>query len=81
MPAASRRPWRTAQVLAPARDLDQMRQVVFNDRIDAALAALFVAVVVSILVFGIRSCLEAWRADSWTAHEAGGAAPRPLAAE
>ena len=69
------------KVLAPARDLDQMRQVVLNDYVDAALAVLFVGVVVSMVVFGIRSCLEAWRADTWTAHEAGGAAPRPLAAE
>jgi carbon starvation protein len=65
------------QMLAPAKDLDQMRQIVFNDRIDAALAALFVAVVVAILVFGVKSCLEAWRADRWTAREVGGPAPAP----
>ena len=51
--------------------MEQMRRIVFNDRIDAALAALFVGVVVSILVFGIRSCLEAWRAERWTAQEVG----------
>ncbi|TCZ56659.1 carbon starvation CstA family protein [Roseicella aquatilis] len=65
------------QVLAPAKSLDQMRQIVFNDRIDAALAALFVAVVVSILVFGVKSCLEAYRARGWTAQEVGGPAPAP----
>jgi carbon starvation protein len=59
------------ELLAPAKTMEQMRQIVFNDRIDAALAALFVAVVVSILVFGVKSCLEAWRADRWTAQEVG----------
>jgi carbon starvation protein len=60
------------EVLAPARNADQMRQIIFNDRVDAALAALFVAVVVAILVFGVKSCLEAYRAGAWTAHESGG---------
>ena len=46
-----------------------MSQIIWNDRIDAALAALFVLVVVSILYFGLRSCLEAYRADRWTALE------------
>jgi carbon starvation protein len=71
----------TGQVLAPARNLDQMRQVVLNDYVDAALAALFVGVVVSMIAFGIRSCLEAWRAEGWTAHEAGGTGSHPVAAE
>jgi carbon starvation protein CstA len=58
------------QVLAPAQNLAQMSQIIWNDRIDAALAGLFVLVVVSILYYGIRSCLEAYRADWWTAEEA-----------
>src|SRR5215207_1818376 len=57
------------QVLAPAKDAGQMSQIVFNDRIDAALACLFVLVVISILYYGVRSCLEAYRTDRWTAHE------------
>ncbi|MFH6785657.1 MULTISPECIES: carbon starvation CstA family protein [Methylobacterium] len=68
------------KVLAPARSADQMRQIVFNDRVDAVLALLFVAVVVAIVVFGIQACLKAYRADRWTALEAD---PRavPAAAE
>ena len=58
------------QVLAPAQNPSQMSQIIWNDRIDAALAALFVLVVVSILYYGVRSCLEAYRADRWTAQEA-----------
>ena len=64
------------QVLAPAKDAGQMSQIVFNDRIDAALAVLFVLVVVSILYYGIRACLEAYRADRWTAHETPARTPR-----
>ncbi|MFC0219421.1 carbon starvation protein [Pseudochelatococcus lubricantis] len=59
------------ELLAPAKNMDQMHQIVFNDRIDAALAGFFVLVVVSILAFGIVSCWRAWRADRWTAHEIG----------
>jgi carbon starvation protein len=59
------------ELLAPAKTMEQMRQIIFNDRIDAALATLFVAVVVSILVFGIRSCMDAYRAERWTAQEVG----------
>jgi carbon starvation protein CstA len=66
------------QVLAPARDIGEMRQILLNDYVDAALAALFVAVVVSMIIFGIRACLEAWRAENWTAHEVGGAVPQPV---
>ena len=35
-----------------------------NDRIDAALCALFLAVVVSIIGYGIRTCLIARRLDA-----------------
>ncbi|MGG5821478.1 carbon starvation CstA family protein [Falsiroseomonas sp. HW251] len=63
------------RVLAPARSLDQMRQVVVNDYVDAALALLFIAVVVAIVAFGIRACLDAYRTHHWTAREVGGAAP------
>ena len=65
--------------MAPARNLDQMRQIVLNDRIDAALAVLFVLVVLGILYFGVRACLDAYRAHGWTAREVGG--PGQVAAE
>jgi carbon starvation protein len=41
-----------------------------NDYIDASLAAIFMAVVLSILGFGIRSCLQALREDRPTTVEA-----------
>ena len=51
------------KLLAPAKTVDQMRQIIFNDRLDAALAAFFIVVVLSVLVFGIRTVLAA-RADA-----------------
>ncbi|MFZ3485563.1 carbon starvation CstA family protein [Sphingomonas sp. 3-13AW] len=49
------------EVLAPAASMEEMRRIVFNDRIDAALCAIFLAVVFSILFYGVRSCLDARR--------------------
>jgi len=46
-------------VLAPAKSLDQMGQVIFNDYINAGLAAFFMVVVLSVLVFGVRMALRA----------------------
>ena len=57
------------QILAPAKDMAEMQQIIFNDRFDAALCALFVLVVASLMVFGVRSCIAAYRARGWTAAE------------
>jgi carbon starvation protein len=57
------------KLLAPAKNAGQMSQIVLNDRIDAVLAALFIALVVAIAVFGVMACLKALRADRWTALE------------
>jgi carbon starvation protein len=47
------------KILAPAKSMAQMQQVVFNDYLDAGLAGFFVIVVLSVLVFGIRTVLLA----------------------
>ena len=57
------------QVLAPAKSPEQMQQIIMNDYIDAALAAIFMAVVLSILFFSIRACLQALRSDKPTSLE------------
>jgi carbon starvation protein len=57
------------QVLAPAKSMADMNKIVWNDRIDAALCAVFIAVVLSMIWFGITACLKAYRADGWTARE------------
>ncbi|WP_157270083.1 carbon starvation CstA family protein [Azohydromonas aeria] len=58
------------QVLAPAKTLAEMERVIFNDRLDAALCALFMFVVVSILVYAVRSVLAARASRQPTAREA-----------
>ncbi len=58
------------EVLAPAKSPEQMQQIIMNDYIDAALAMLFLSVVLSILFFAIRACLVALRSDKPTTKEA-----------
>ena len=57
------------KVLAPAKSIEQMQQVLFNDYVDATLCGLFMLVVISIVVFGIRSVLAARRQGRPTVHE------------
>ncbi len=58
------------KVLAPAKAPEQMHQIIMNDYIDATLAAIFMAVVLSILFFSVRACLQALREDKPTTKEA-----------
>lgn len=60
----------TNTVLAPAKSMEQMRAIVFNDYIDAAMGAFFMFVVVAMLLFGIRSILQAVNAGKVTSREA-----------
>ncbi|QNA88535.1 carbon starvation protein A [Massilia sp. Dwa41.01b] len=46
-------------VLAPAKSLDQMSRIVFNDYVDATLCGFFMVVVVAVLVYGIRTVINA----------------------
>ncbi|PSJ41616.1 carbon starvation CstA family protein [Allosphingosinicella deserti] len=57
------------ETLAPAKGAAQMRQVIFNDYVDAGLCALFVAVVIAIVAYGISSILSARRNDAPSARE------------
>lgn len=59
----------SGDVLAPAKSMAQMRQVVFNDFINATLAGVFIVLVISLLVFGVHSCWLAWRTSHSTARE------------
>ncbi|WP_375186949.1 carbon starvation CstA family protein [Sphingobium yanoikuyae] len=57
------------EVLAPAKSMAEMRQILFNDYVDAGLVAIFLAVVLSLLVFTIRTCLAARGFAAPTARE------------
>ncbi|MES2127383.1 MAG: carbon starvation CstA family protein [Pseudomonadota bacterium] len=64
-------------VLAPAKSLAQMQQVVFNDYLDASLAGFFIFVVLAVLGFGIRTALAA-RANRAPSAKESPFAPAPL---
>lgn len=57
------------KVLAPAKSLNAMARVVFNDRLDAALCALFMGVVLSVLVYSVKAVLAARRNGRPTTQE------------
>jgi carbon starvation protein len=56
-------------VLAPAKSMEQMKQIVFNNQLDAALAVFFIFVVVSMLYYTVVACLKALREDKVTSCE------------
>ncbi|TXI20925.1 MAG: carbon starvation protein A [Nitrosomonas sp.] len=57
-------------VLAPAKSIEQMQQVIFNDYVNTSLAALFMMVLISMLFFGIRTVLQARSIHHPTVQEA-----------
>lgn len=59
------------KLLSPAKAPAQMQQIITNDYIDATLAAIFMAVVLSILYFSLKACIQAFRESRPTTAEAG----------
>lgn len=57
-------------VLAPAKSIEQMQQVVFNDYVNTSLAVLFMLVLISMLIFGVRTVLQARVMNQPTVQEA-----------
>ena len=57
------------QVLAPAKSIDQMGRIVFNDYVDATLCGFFMVVVVAVLLYGIRTALAARKVAKPTVQE------------
>ena len=47
------------EILAPAKSVEQMKQIVFNNNLDAWLAIFFIFVVLSILFYTVICCLKA----------------------
>ncbi|KKC24779.1 carbon starvation CstA family protein [Sphingomonas sp. SRS2] len=50
---------RAGTILAPAKTLAQMEQIILNDRVDAAMCGLFLIVMAVILVQAVRACRAA----------------------
>jgi carbon starvation protein len=59
----------SGQVLAPAHSLGEMGRIVFNDYLDATLAAAFAAVVVAMVIYGFLNIRKALATPKATAVE------------
>jgi carbon starvation protein len=57
------------QLLAPAKTLDEMRRVIFNDYVDAGLCAIYIVLVLSLLGFALRAIRAARAATTVTTRE------------
>jgi len=57
------------KVLAPAKSVAEMRAIVTNDLVDAALCALFIAVVLAVLAYGVLAIRRALSNPNATAKE------------
>ena len=57
------------EVLAPAKDIGEMSQIIFNDQINAGLTALFLSVVVVVAIYGVRTAMKARKVGWSTAKE------------
>jgi carbon starvation protein len=62
------------KLLAPAKTLEEMHRVAFNDYVDATLAAVFATIVVIMVVYGVLACIRAMANPRNTALEIGMAA-------
>ncbi|HEX9933371.1 MAG TPA: carbon starvation CstA family protein [Allosphingosinicella sp.] len=62
------------ELLAPAKGVGQMRQVIFNDYVNATLCALFIAVVLAMVFYGLKTIAAARRSETPTALETADAA-------
>jgi len=67
------------QVLAPAKSLDQMGRIVFNDYVDATLCGFFMLVVLAVLFYGFRT-IQAARKDARPSVKETPYVPAPAAA-
>ncbi len=56
-------------VLAPAKTVEQMERIIFNDYVDATLAGFFIIVVLAVLFYGIRTILASRSQSGPTARE------------
>ena len=65
------------KVLGPAKNMDQMAQVVHNNMLDGVLSIAFVLVVASMVIYGVVSIRKARQSEKPTTVEVGGGNPAP----
>lgn len=59
----------SGEVLAPAKDMGEIRQIMFNDYIDATLCAIFMIVVVIVLISAISTWIKVLKNQKMDLHE------------
>jgi carbon starvation protein len=57
------------KVLAPAKSIEEMQRVAFNNYLDAVVCGFFVLLVLAMCVFATKICLQALKQAKPTAHE------------
>jgi carbon starvation protein len=62
------------QVIPPAKNIEQMQRIVFNDYVNAVFAGFLVTLVLTMIVFGIVAIMRAYTNPSVTAREVTAAA-------
>jgi carbon starvation protein CstA len=67
-------------LLAPASSAAEMERIIANNRVDMALTAIFMLLVITMLLFSLRAVGRAWRANRATAQEEPYVALRSVAA-
>ena len=67
------------EVLAPAKNLEQMSRIVFNDTVNATMATLLIALVVTMIVFAFGAIRQALGTPEVTARETHGMTPATAA--
>src|SRR5450432_122075 len=56
-------------VIAPAKSIDEMQRVAFNNYLDAFVCGFFVLLVVAMCIFAVKICMQALKQSNPTAHE------------
>ena len=56
-------------ILAPAKSILDMERIIFNDYVNASLAGFFIFVVLAVLFYGLRTVMDARKANGPTAKE------------
>ena len=56
-------------VIAPAKSIEEMQRVAFNNNLDAAVCAFFVLLVVAMCIFAVKICVQALKQANPTALE------------
>ncbi|MBL8668482.1 MAG: carbon starvation protein A [Rhodospirillales bacterium] len=67
------------QILSPAKTVEEMQRIIFNDYVNAGVCALFVAVVVCMIAFGLIAAWRGYVSPIVTAREAAQGVARPKA--